>query len=201
MTSIELAYLRNARNVLHQITGVRVGLVGDPEETLPMRDAGIHLLIGNDMLFWFRIYRHQTPDDTAYTITKHIEHFRALVRENLAQILAGDDASIVKIGFEGYADDPRALYTIPEVRDWMRKVFIEGVPQALALLDIETFALAQACCNRLMSIPFMADAAKPPTLPRFEITHEWDVACYLAGIEAHSAVYRAKRITLSMTGK
>lgn len=188
-----LQNLKQARDELAAQTGTRARLIGDPGDPASHADRAnvLSQIARHDNLVWFRIARH--PDAAAHlqSTTLHIERLTALVAKSLDGILTGGPRVQVRITFDGYERDKREVYDIEEVRTWMRKVLVETVPQAIALLDPVTFHVAQATCNPVVrSTRKVGPIIGSPGRVTCEISHEWQIACYLAGIDARAAATR-----------
>lgn len=186
MNAQSLHNMREARDFLASLTGARVPLVGDPDDELPDMELESLAMARAGNSYWFKVKRHPTIDTWDRSATRYVETLRSLLHVSFDALLNGDETVKVKFTFDGYADDLRELREIEEVRFWMRKVFIEGAPQAIALLDDETFHLAKVCCNKVIRSVKTVGPRGSPAKALMQLTDEWRVACYLAGIDAEA---------------
>jgi len=181
-----LRNLRTAQELLATHTGVRARLVGDPNH--PARSAGhcedIRKIVRTGNLVWFKIKQHKSIAAQDTSIVLHVDLLTGLVEESLDAILQNRPHVQVRITFDGYAEDPREIYEFEEVRRWMRKVFIDAIPQALALLDVATFHVAQTACNPIRNVLKVVGPLGSPLRTVFEVSTPWRIACYMAGIDA-----------------
>lgn len=117
-------------------------------------------------LTWFNIRRHSDQARRVASMQEKISHLRDLVSHSEPNF-----REKVKITFDGYNDDPRELCEIEEVRDWLQTVLF-AVPEALALLDQETFVVAESCCNKvtMMQVDYPVPGRKRAEI---ELSPEW----------------------------
>jgi hypothetical protein len=148
--------LQQARDFLETLTHVRVRLVGAPHDEQPSMttDGPLGELIlaarpSNKNKSWFDIKRHFSDAAWNRSAVEHIEIFGCLVAKNLDAMLPGKAGAEIRITFNGYEDGSCELAQIPEVREWARRVFVEGVPQAVGLLDDDTLRPAKLLCNKV----------------------------------------------------
>lgn len=122
---------------------------------------------------WFNIRRHSSAARRAASMQEKISSLRELI--------SSPEAEKVRITFDGYDDDPRELCEIEEVRDWLQTVLF-AVPGALALLDQETFVVAQGCCNKItmMQLDYPIPGRKRVEI---EVSPEWLKAVHAVGLD------------------
>jgi hypothetical protein len=175
----KVEFMRLARDFLKKQTGVRVRLVGDSEDDYPMYDAK---LIENQKKnrVIFNIKRHKDVNARLSSASEKTVILRDFVASNLLAYIVNTE---IEITFDGYEDDPREVVEIPEVREWMRAVFMNGVPQALPFLLPKTFAMAEICCNKLVRYTKTIGPRGSPATASVEINNDWLACMCIAGMD------------------
>ncbi|WP_194724095.1 hypothetical protein [Noviherbaspirillum malthae] len=172
--------MREARDLLAELTGRRVLLIGDPDD-LPCPEGAI---TRGPQVIELPIRRHADPQAAAEAAGHIINGLKALVAAEMPNILQGGSKTRLRLSVEGFADE-QYLFANGEVRAWARTVFILYVPQAIALLDEVSYEFISTCCNRVKSVQEIGDLPGKPCYITVEPLPEWTIACYLSGIDAN----------------
>ena len=72
-------------------------------------------------------------------IEGNIARIKSAVENSLREFKSSRNLIPIYFGIDGYDDDPRGLFDIPEVRSWCKQLYHE-VPFLFSLLDSETIA-------------------------------------------------------------
>ncbi|WP_194726785.1 hypothetical protein [Noviherbaspirillum malthae] len=171
--------MRQARDLLEELTGSRVQLIGDPVDLpcageVPPQDSQTLLL---------PICRQPDPQAAAKASALIISQLQLLVEVEMPNILQGGSKTKLQLVFDGF-DADQALFANREVRAWARILFILNVPQAIGLLDEISFEFISTCCNRVKSTQPITGLPSESDFITVDLQPEWVIACYLSGIDA-----------------
>ncbi|WP_151638074.1 hypothetical protein [Noviherbaspirillum aerium] len=171
--------MREARDLLEELTGSRVLLIGDPDDLpcageVPPRDSQTLLL---------PICRQPNPYAAAEASALIISQLQLLVEVEMPNILKGGSKTKLQLVFDGF-DGDLEVFANGEVRAWARILFILHVPQAIALLDEVSYELISTCCNPVKSARQITGILGESYFITVEQLPEWKIACYLSGIDA-----------------
>ncbi|WP_194723947.1 hypothetical protein [Noviherbaspirillum malthae] len=171
--------MRKARDLLKELTGSRVLLIGDPNDLpcvgeVPPRDSQTLVL---------PICRQTDPTAAAEATALMISQLQLLVEVEMPNILQGGSKTKLRLAFEGFnRDEP--LFANDEVRAWARNVFILNVPQAIGVLEEASYQFIAICCNDLDLLLQSDHVQGKRNLGTGNLQPEWVAACNLGGIDA-----------------
>lgn len=80
------------------------------------------------------------------------DRVRADVLAHLNGIVLTHTTGTVHLVVEGYDDDARELWQIPEVREYLRRLVLALDPVVIDRLDAHSRTIAQVCCGLLRPI-------------------------------------------------